>query len=178
MRPMSVAAPVRVRCCSMGSKQTTIVFATLVLAAWGAFAGVAGADPPATPTPPTPSTPPPQPQAVMDHDGTYMVGTDIVPGTYSSAGPVEDGTCYWKRMSDVEHNQIIDNAMSKKPQQVQIEPSDQGFKTDGCQPWQMTDGANAPPAPAGPQAQNQLHNLLGGLNAIAGQAGGGQVPGP
>ncbi|MDT7765931.1 MAG: hypothetical protein QOC63_5351, partial [Mycobacterium sp.] len=33
----------------------------------------------------------------MNADGTYTVGKDIQPGTYSSAGPVGNGACYWKR---------------------------------------------------------------------------------
>lgn len=151
---------------------TNVAVAVAVLAAgWVGCAGAAGADPPA---------PPPGPKTVMDHDGTYVVGTDIAPGTYSSAGPVKNGTCYWKRISDLDHNDIIDNAMSKKPQVVQIGPSDKAFKTDGCQPWQPTDTANAaataplPPLPA----QIQLNAILGTLNANAGQAGAGQIPGP
>lgn len=55
-----------------------------------------------------------------------------MPGTYSSAGPVEGGTCYWKRVSG---DRIVDNAMTKRPQVVQIEATDTVFKTDHCQPW-------------------------------------------
>jgi hypothetical protein len=100
-----------------------------------------------------------------------VVGTDIMPGTYSSAGPVGPGTCYWKRLSNPNSGDIIDNALSKKPQTVQIDPTDKAFKTDGCQPWQKTDTAKADiktPAdmPAlSAQAQTQM-NLL---QAIASQ---------
>ena len=92
----------------------------------------------------------------MDHDGTYAVGTDIVPGTYSSAGPVGNGTCYWKRVTG---NDVADNALSKKSQVVQIQPADTAFKTDGCQPWQLTPDAVVP-QDAPPLAQ------LGGLLKI------------
>src|ERR1700720_4937803 len=101
----------------------------LLLAGWAASAGVAGADP-------DPS-PPPAPKTTIDHDGTYAVGSDIAPGTYSSAGPVDNGTCYWKRLGNPDGN-LIDNALSKKPQVVQIDPTDKSFKTSGCQPWQLT----------------------------------------
>jgi hypothetical protein len=90
----------------------------------------------------------------MDHDGTYAVGTDIVAGTYSSGGPVGDGTCYWKRVNG---SDTVDNAMSKKPQVVRIDPGDTAFKTDGCQPWQLTPDAAPPPTGLPPLAQ------LGGL---------------
>lgn len=166
----------------MGSKNAAVGFAVLFAVGWGVAPAVASADPPA---------PPPGPKTVMDHDGTYAVGTDIAPGTYSSAGPVENGTCYWKRVGNTgpgagpngdpdagpnrDHNDIIDNAMTKKPQVVTIEPSDKAFKTDGCQPWQQTDAAAPPPPPPDP---NQLKNLLGTLNGNPGPAGPGQVPAP
>ncbi|HYB36258.1 MAG TPA: hypothetical protein VEF72_11095 [Mycobacterium sp.] len=155
----------------MGSKKTAIVAATLVLATCGISAGIANADPPA---------PPPQPKTTIDHDGTYTVGTDIAPGTYSSAGPVGKGACYWKRLSGPNGSDIVDNAMTKKPQVVQIEPSDKAFKTDGCQPWQNTDSADGkPPGEVPPQnAQGLLQTILGGLNGAAGQSGAGQAPGP
>src|SRR5277367_5563686 len=60
----------------MRSKNAAIVAASLVLAGCGASAGIASADPAA----------PRDPMTTMDHDATYSVGTDIVPGTYSSAG--------------------------------------------------------------------------------------------
>jgi hypothetical protein len=138
----------------------------LVLVGWGTAGGVATGDPPGPPPPPGPA-----PKTTIDHDGTYLVGTDVVPGTYSSAGPVGTGTCYWKRLSNPSTNDIIDNAISKKPQVVQIDPTDKAFKTDGCQPWQKTDAAKADvktPAdmPAlSAQAQVQMNLLM----AIANQ---------
>jgi hypothetical protein len=119
----------------------------LVLAGCGASSAIASADPPAP-------APPPAPKTTIDHDGKYVVGTDIVAGTYSSAGPVGDGTCYWKRLGGPGGNDIVDNALSKKPQIVQILPTDASFKTDGCQQWQITDAPppqSLPPAIAGAQ---------------------------
>jgi hypothetical protein len=60
---------------------------------------------------------------------------------------------------------MIDNAMTKKPQVVQIDPTDKSFKTSGCQPWQLTPDAALPstPGPAGVQgALGILNGLLGG----------------
>jgi len=123
------------------------------LAAGGS--GVAAADP-GDPEP----APPPAPATTIDHDGTFAVGTDIVPGNYSSAGPVGDGTCFWKRVGS--DGQTIDNALTKKSQIVKIDASDKSFKTDGCQTWQITDAA--PPAPLPPGgALLQLGSMLAGL---------------
>lgn len=152
----------------MGSKA---LGAALAAAAWlvAGAVGTARADQ-TTPSP----TPAPAPKAAIDHDGTYAVGTGILPGTYSSAGPVGSGTCYWKRLGGPSGSDIVDNALSKKPQVVRIEAGDKAFKTDGCQPWQNTDPANGP-APAdvsGPDAGAQLHSTLDTLNGLLGQVGG------
>jgi hypothetical protein len=111
----------------------------------------------------------------IDHDGTFAVGTDIAPGTYSTAGPVADGTCYWKRMGNPD-GELIDNAMSKKPQVVRIEPTDKAFKTDGCQPWQENPDGAPPPDTSGPAAGAQLQGTLGILNGLLGGQNGQQPP--
>ncbi len=64
-------------------------------------------------------------------------------GRTQSAGPVDDGACYWKRVNG---GGIVDNALSKKPQIVQIDPTDTAFTTNECQQWQKTDAA-PPPSP-------------------------------
>jgi hypothetical protein len=139
------------------------VVAGVMLAGWAASAGVAGADP-------DPS-PPPGPKTTIDKDGTYAVGSDIAPGTYSSAGPVDNGTCYWKRLGNPDGN-LIDNALSKKPQVVQIDPTDKSFKTSGCQPWQLTPDAT-PPANTPPPG---VQGTLGILNGLLGGQNGQQPP--
>ena len=135
----------------------------LLLAGWAASAGVAGADP-------DPS-PPPGPKTTIDKDGTYAVGSDIAPGTYSSAGPGDNGTCYWKRLGNPDGN-LIDNALSKKPQVVQIDPTDKSFKTSDCQPWQLTPDAT-PPANTPPPG---VQGTLGILNGLLGGQNGQQPP--
>jgi hypothetical protein len=150
------------------------VAAGLMLAGWAASAGVAGADPEPTPPPAPAASPGPSPSPApktIDHDGTYAVGTDIAPGTYSSAGPVDNGTCYWKRLGNPDGN-LIDNALSKKPQVVQIDPTDKSFKTSGCQPWQLTPDAS-PPANTPPPG---VQGTLGILNGLLGGQNGQQPP--
>lgn len=135
----------------MRPTRTAALAAALLIAA-GVTAGHVSAQPadePAPPADPTtqpaapgpdgqPAAAPAGPKTTIDGDGTYAVGADIVPGNYASAGPTQDGACYWKRSSG---DQTVDNAMSKKPQVVQIMAGDTTFTTNDCQPWQLT---NAP----------------------------------
>lgn len=58
------------------SPAAAFAVAGLILAGWAGSVGLAGADPEPAPTPKT----------AIDSDGTYAVGIDIAPGTYSSAG--------------------------------------------------------------------------------------------
>ena len=102
--------------------------------------------------------PPPGPKTTFEGDGTYAVGTDIAPGVYQSAGPVEDGACYWKR---VKGDGIVDNAMTKKPQIVQIDATDTSFTTSECQQWQKTDAAPPPAAATRGSARLSWAALIG-----------------
>ena len=85
--------------------------------------------------------PPSAPKTTMETDGTYRVGTDIVPGTYRSAGTSPEGAtdCYWARLSSLNEAHIIDSNISTGPQLVIIQSTDRAFLTHGCQPWQKAD---------------------------------------
>lgn len=128
---------------------TAAVALAVTLATTWTANGVAGADP---------ASPPPAPKQLIDADGTYAVGKDIVPGTYRSDGPREGNACYWRRVSG---DKIVDSAMTKKPQVVLIEPGDTTFRTDRCAPWQLTE---CPPtcAPV-PQQSAGLPDVLKGF---------------
>ena len=129
------------------------VAAAVLIVGWSASTAVASADPAPTPPPPGPKT--------SFGNGTYAVGTDITPGVYQSAGPVDDGACYWKR---VNADGIVANAMTKKAQTVQIEAGDTAFTSSECQDWQKTD---APP----PARPNPI-DVLGQLGSLLGAGGG------
>lgn len=157
-------------------REAVLITAALVFGGMSASAGVASADPEPTPDPA------PVPVTVIETDGTYSVGVDIVPGVYSTAGPVEGDACYWKRISAT-GGAIIDNAMSLKPQVVNIEATDLAFKSNGCQPWQLTPDAVAPPTPGTEMlpaliSLAKLRAQLGTLNAGAGSFGLPPVPTP
>lgn len=131
-------------------KSRTAAVAALIVAGWCASAGMAYAEP-------EPAPPPPAPKTTIDTDGTFAVGKDIEPGTYTSAGPVGDGACYWKRSNGSE---LVDNRLTKKPQVVVIEPTDTAFTTNDCQPWQKTD-APPPPEPGPGALLGQLGDFVG-----------------
>ncbi len=154
-------------------KPTIAAAAALITLAWGASAGPAVADPAPAPAPAPAKT-------TIDHDGVYNVGTDIVPGVYTSAGPVGNGVCYWKRLGD-DAKQPLDNAMSKKPQVVKIDPTDKTFKTSGCQVWQKNDAAVPDPGKSPEQAGiglGILNSLIGGGNAPAPPPAPAPAPAP
>jgi hypothetical protein len=129
--------------------------------------GVAHAQPSPTPDPAAPAAP----KTLIDADGTYKVNVDIAPGTYTSGGPA-DAACYWKRANG---DKLLDNALTKKPQTVRIEPTDTTFTTTSCQPWQLAACGTAcppPPPPPGPLG------MIGDLTRFLGPAqfGGGPRP--
>jgi hypothetical protein len=69
-------------------------------------------------------------------DGTYIVGTDILPGTYKSDG--QSG--YWARLKNTEGglDSIITNKYSSGgPQTVTIKKTDKAFETSGMT-WTLT----------------------------------------
>jgi hypothetical protein len=71
---------------------------------------------------------------VIDNDGTFLVGVDILPGEYRSAG----GTmCYWARLGSPDPSDIVDSKKADAPQTVGIEMSDTAFLTENCGTWQM-----------------------------------------
>lgn len=99
------------------------------------------AQPPAFAQAPVAQAPEEQPVPVVPQGitaGTYLVGSDIQPGTYKSAGT--DGTagsCYWAREKDTSGvlGSIIANNLASGPSVVTIKPTDGAFETTGCSPW-------------------------------------------
>jgi hypothetical protein len=70
---------------------------------------------------------PPAPKSFGE--GTYVVGTDIQPGLYKTAGG--SGICYWARLSSLNTSDIIDNSNSVGLQTVQVMASDRAFEVSG-----------------------------------------------
>lgn len=72
-------------------------------------------------------------------DGTYIVGSDIKPGTYKSAGPAAGGIdeCYYERDRNTDDplQKIIDNGNSKGQTVVVVKSGDYSVTFTGCQPF-------------------------------------------
>ncbi|MER5352754.1 hypothetical protein ABT093_20770 [Kitasatospora sp. NPDC002551] len=98
------------------------------------------AAPPAASTPPAAPPPAPaEPADTIDGSGTFLVGAEVRPGTYRTAGPGggSGGMCYWERAraADGELDSIIANENLTGQGVVTIKKSDAVFKTQGCQRW-------------------------------------------
>jgi hypothetical protein len=122
----------------MRATMTAIAGASLVLAGCGGSSQTAATVTSTLPaetktvtvtvTPP----PPPGPKTAIETNGTFIVNTDIVAGTYRTDG--KEG-CYWARLRSLNTGDIIDNNVSDGPQVVGILPSDAAFMTRNCGPW-------------------------------------------
>jgi hypothetical protein len=93
------------------------------------------AKPKAKPTPVKKAGPP----SSFPGEGQYLVGEDIKPGTYRTAGPEEDSiipNCYWARLKNAsgEFDAIIANDNIQGQGRVTVNKGEY-FKTTGCQTW-------------------------------------------
>jgi hypothetical protein len=97
---------------------------------------------PSTKKTPTPSEATKPPAGKIPGDGTYIVGTDIKPGTYRTDGPEDTAipNCYWARLQATsgEFSDIIANGNTAGPTTVTISASDKAFQTTGCKTWTRT----------------------------------------
>jgi hypothetical protein len=71
-------------------------------------------------------------------DGTYLIGSDIQPGTYRSTG---GSSCYWQRLSDVSgaYDAVLAWEFSDGQAYVEVLPTDVAFSTDDCGTWSRID---------------------------------------
>ncbi|CRK51692.1 exported hypothetical protein [Rhodococcus sp. RD6.2] len=88
----------------------------------------------------------------MAADSTYIVGVDIEPGLYASAGPVDgDVNCWGTRLSGFsgEADDAIAYAYGKGRVVVDVKPTDAAFESWNCQPWiRIGDSRGAATVPA------------------------------
>jgi flagellar biosynthesis GTPase FlhF len=68
-------------------------------------------------------------QNTIPGTGTFVVGEDIQPGTYRAEA--QEG-CYWKRLSSLSGDDIIDNNIADGPVVVEIKATDKAFETSDC----------------------------------------------
>lgn len=117
----------------MSASRTTTVTQTQLVT----ITATAEAPTPTSNEPPVPAGP----ATTITADGTYVVGTDISPGTYKSAGPASGSPiCSWARLNKLssitDTDAIILNGNNTGSGFVTIEPSDVAFAVQSCQPWQ------------------------------------------
>ena len=69
--------------------------------------------------------------------GTFIVGTEIEPGTYANSG--SSIFCYWERSRGFggTPDEIIANAVVNTRQIVTISPTDAGFTSNNCGTWTL-----------------------------------------
>lgn len=80
--------------------------------------------------------PPPGPAAeIPGGEGIFVVGSDIVPGRWRTAGGA--GSCYWARLGDLTGDDILDNSNSDGPQVIDILPSDTALQLRHCGAWYL-----------------------------------------
>ncbi|MET7326768.1 hypothetical protein [Nonomuraea sp. NPDC005650] len=66
---------------------------------------------------------------------TLIVGTDIQPGTYRTAGPTAGiPMCYWARLKSATGDEIA-RGMPSGPASVTVQATDKAFRTAGCAEW-------------------------------------------
>ena len=70
--------------------------------------------------------------AAAFHDGTYLVGKQVEPGTYQASNPNPGGgLCYWERTTST--GEIIDNGVNSGV--MYVDPTDFAIRVDGCGSW-------------------------------------------
>ncbi|MEV4801402.1 hypothetical protein AB0K18_15455 [Nonomuraea sp. NPDC049421] len=75
------------------------------------------------------------PRTAFPGDGQYLVGEDIKPGTYKTAG-ADGANCYWARLKNAsgEFTSIIANGNVRGQTRVALKKGE-FFETSGCQDW-------------------------------------------
>ena len=67
-------------------------------------------------------------------DGTWLVGAEIAPGTWTATG---GSTCFWERLSGF-GGQIEDVIASDSTRTVTVAATDLGFRSRRCGTWTRT----------------------------------------
>ncbi|MGB9227394.1 MAG: hypothetical protein ACLPXZ_12745 [Mycobacterium sp.] len=90
-----------------------------------------------------------EPMDPIPGNGVFVVGPDIAPGLYRTAGsastfgvwinnvPTQDSMCAWFTYStpDANHDHVLQTNMSVGPMFANINTSVKAFESQNCQPW-------------------------------------------
>jgi restriction system protein len=75
-------------------------------------------------------------RSVINGDGIFVVGLDIKPGRYRTAGPMRDRG-YWALLSSTDSSDVIDNNFVTGPIAITVERGVKAVEVRGCQPWHL-----------------------------------------
>jgi hypothetical protein len=88
---------------------------------------------------PTKTVPVPVPQTYTKlSSGTYVVGTDIQPGIYKTAGPGSSDftdSCYWATLNTLNTQDINDNGNISGPTTIEVPASVKALELNGGCTW-------------------------------------------
>jgi hypothetical protein len=134
-QPMSARTPVWMTSLTVGIATFVVGVAVgLVVSNGGTTAPTAfEATPTVTVSVPATNEPALAAAIALAQDGTWLVGTDIQPGTYRSSS---DESCYWARLANTsgDFDAILSNGNGAN-QLVTIAKSDNAFESVHCAPW-------------------------------------------
>lgn len=84
-----------------------------------------------------PKRPKPPSNTLMTADGVYVVGRDILPGTYvtSGASASSGGQCYYALLSSTNTSDIIDNNIVSGRATITVSSGVAAVDTEGCNTW-------------------------------------------
>ena len=73
--------------------------------------------------------------SIMGGDGVFVVGLDIKPGVYRTAGPVSGRKGYYALLSSTNTHDIINNNNIAGRATITVGPEVRAVSVSGCQPW-------------------------------------------
>ena len=73
--------------------------------------------------------------SAMDGDGVFVVGLDIKPGVYRTAGPVSGRSGYYALLSSTNTSDIINNNNIDGRATITVGPDVKAVSVSHCQPW-------------------------------------------
>lgn len=128
----AVIAGISIQGCDDSPHQVAATTSTPMQAATVTVSRAPYYNPKTSTAPPTPAGP----ASTISRAGTYLVGSDIRPGTWRTTGAAG---CYWARLSNLtgEISGIIANGGSDGQEIVQVLPSDKAFQVTRCTSWTL-----------------------------------------
>jgi hypothetical protein len=101
----------------------------------GEIVGEAGGKAAASAAPNAKPKAPAGPRKTIAGDDLVHVGEDVAPGVYRVVEPIDGGQCYWKKSSDAEGDNIIDNDIPAGGRPQVTLKKGQWFTSKRCPEW-------------------------------------------